>query len=452
MSTPSSTLYFGLLKNIFIAVFVALFCFLAVRIGLDLYMNHIYLSEEQKKERIDSFVSELQDFATEEEVSSLTTYKIADEANSKSYYFLLGYDEGGEILFSTDVDFFWQNGGVTVKYPTREELIISAQQNGLFKIQLTDGELTVAVAEYKEYFNYDLANVLSFMAAVIALGVVLVNYLRQIISRIKKLEKDVSVVSSGDTSHLIFSEGRDEISSLSENVEKMRRTMLLTLEREREAMDANKELVTSMSHDIRTPLTVLLGYLDMMKTQTSGDKVLHGYVLSSENTAMRLKNLSDDMFKYSLAFGDVGSKIELEEYDARTLAEQMLSEHILLLIENGYDVKLDSFDGYIEDGALFRTDPPNLMRIIDNIFSNIRKYADPKKPIKISARRVGDDLVIFEFRNSVLRDNYGAESNRIGLKTCVKLAKFIAEGFSYELDEDEFVAKLSLKMIMPKKD
>lgn len=454
MAKPSSTLYIGLIKNILIAVFVAFFCFLAARIGMDLYISNVYLSEENKTERIESFVDELREYARDEEVSVLTTYKLADFAGSRRYYFILGYSEDSELLFSTDSDTEWQTGigGVTVKYPTGEELVAAAQLNGRYSVELTDGELFVSVAEYSEYFRYDMANVISFLAAVIALGAVLVNYLRQIISRIKKLEKDVSEVSSGNTAHLIFSEGRDEISSLSENVEKMRRTMLLTLEREREAMDANKELVTSMSHDIRTPLTVLLGYLDMMKTVTESNHLLHGYVLSSEKTALRLKNLSDDMFKYSLAFGDVGSKIELEEYDARTLAEQMLSEHILLLIEKGYNVELDSFDGCIEEGALFRTDPPNLMRIIDNIFSNMRKYADPKQPIKISARRVGANLVIFEFKNSVLRDNYGAESNRIGLKTCVKLAKFIAEGFSYDLNDDEFVAKLSLKMIIPKND
>lgn len=446
-----STLYLGLIKNIAISVFVAFFCYLAVRIGMDLYINKSYLAEENKSERLSLFINELEEFVDGEDITHATFYKLAEWASDEKYRYMLVYDDEGELIFSTEIKSAGQNGGgVTVGYPTVEELAAMAQSNGSVTVLLEDGSVIyVSVAEYSEYFYYDMANVLSLLAAVLALGVVLVNYFRQIISRIKKLEREVSIVSSGNTEHLIFTEGRDEISSLSEMVERMRRAMLVNLEREREAREANKELVTSMSHDIRTPLTVLLGYLDMMKTQTGDDEVLHSYVISSEKTAMRLKTLSDEMFKYSLAFGDVGAGVDLEEYDARTLAEQMLSEHVLLLMENGYDVRLENIDNNIEEGSFLLTDAPNLMRIIDNIFSNIRKYADPAKPIVISARRVGGSVVIFEFRNSILKDNHGAESNRIGLRTCVKLAKFIAEGFSYDTDGDEFVAKLSIKLIPP---
>ena len=446
-----STLYLGLIKNIVISVFVAFFCYLAVRIGMDLYINQSYLSEENRTERLSVFISEIEELVDDEDITYPTFYKLAEWASGENYRYMLVYDGEGELMFSTEPKSMGQNGGgVTVGYPTVDELAAMARGNGSHSLSLDDGSVIyVYVSEYSEYFYYDMANVLSLLAAVIALGVVLVHYLGLIISRIKKLEREVSIVSSGNTEHLIFTEGRDEISSLAEMVERMRRAMLVNLDREREAREANKELVTSMSHDIRTPLTVLLGYLDMMKSQTGDDEVLHGYVVSSEKTAMRLKTLSDEMFKYSLAFGDVGAGVNLEEYDARTLVEQMLSEHVLLLMENGYDVRLGDLADNIEEGSMLLTDAPNLMRIIDNIFSNIRKYADPERPILISARRVGGSVVTFEFRNGILKDNHGAESNRIGLRTCVKLAKFIAEGFSYETDGDEFVARLSIKLIPP---
>lgn len=449
LETPS-TLYLGLIKNLVIGVFVAFFCYFVVLIGMNFFINNIYLSEGSKQDRVEEYIADLQDFVDGEAISSEDFDKISGWAQDNRYIYLLLYNEDNTLFFASDKD-SEDTGGATVGYPSRDELIAAAMAGGLHSVELTDGTLLVSVAEYSEYRYYDIANVLSFVTAFIALGVVLVNYIRQIISRIKKLEGDVSTVAAGNTEHLIFVEGRDEISGLSEGVERMRRAMLLNLEREREAMDANKELVTSMSHDIRTPLTVLLGYLDMMKTQTEDDEVLHGYVLSSEKTAMRLKQLSDDMFQYSLAFGDVGSKIELEEYDARTLTEQMLSEHILLLMEQGYEVKLDNFDEHLDEGSVLLTDAPNLMRIIDNVFSNIYKYADPKQPIEIRAKRVGNSIVTFEFKNSVRKDNFAAESNRIGLKTCAKLARFIAEGFSCDNDGDTFTAKLSLKITAPRR-
>ena len=124
------------------------------------------------------------------------------------------------------------------------------------------------------------------------------------------------MVSDGNMHHNIHYDGDDELTRLSYNVEQMRSSMLKNIQLEREARDSNAELITSMSHDIRTPLTVLLGYLEMMKNHEGCDEEMTDYIEASENTAMRLKQLSDDMLKYSLAFGDAPGDVTLEDADA----------------------------------------------------------------------------------------------------------------------------------------
>jgi signal transduction histidine kinase len=154
------------------------------------------------------------------------------------------------------------------------------------------------------------------------------------------------------------------------------------------------------------------------------------------------------MFKYLLAFGDTGEGILHEEYDAGTLLEQMLSEHILLLSESGYEVELDESELEIPEGTVVKTDAENLMRIIDNVFSNLYKYADIGSSVKIRLSG-GKERVVFECENRIRTDDFVAESNHIGLKTSERLASFVAEEFSYRREDERFISRLVLRVYIP---
>jgi signal transduction histidine kinase len=173
----------------------------------------------------------------------------------------------------------------------------------------------------------------------------------------------------------------------------------------------------------------------------STDETMSEYISSSEKTAMRLKELSDDMFRYLLVFGDSAQPCELEPYDCATLIEQLLSEHIVLLRENGYEVRFTSDDA--ADVSIL-TSAPELMRIIDNMFSNIRKYADKSSPVYISTT-IEDDAVTIGFSNRIAKDSVLTESTGIGLKTCAKIAEIISCDFSYTKGDGVFESYIRLK-------
>ena len=323
----------------------------------------------------------------------------------------------------------------------RDDLFSDATANGFYRITVSDGSLTVAMAEYSENLYYGMFSAISVLAAALTFVFSLVGYIRVVIDRIKRFAGDVTIVSDIDMNYEIISEGADEISTLSDNVEQMRQKMLDHIKSEQEAREANTELITSISHDIRTPLTVLMGYIEMMKAHSADDEVMQGYISATENTALRLKHLSDDMFKYSLAFGETQKSVKLDEYDAATLIEQLLFEHFVLMREMGYDLHYDLTGESIKPGSTIRTDADNLMRIVDNIFSNLRKYADPAEPIFFT-HGVEDGKFTLECRNRIRRDTEEAESNGIGLKTCVRLASLVAKKFEYGRDGDDFYCRL----------
>ena len=465
--TLAITLLFGIV--------LAAVAFIAVRAGFDYYINKLYLTEENKEERELGYVSDLQEYIEENGLTSEDTKKFSLWAKEQKYVYLMIYKDD-ELFYSSDMEIEDDNitadgnpgdnsgeagsedegskdeaensqptapgSGITVNMPSYEELKEYAEKNDLHPVTLADGTLFASVAEFTEYLYYDISNIVSLGAAALAFSLLMALFFAGIINRITRLASDVNRVAGGDMEYSIKARGEDEISKLSRDVENMRSSIIENLERERAARSANEALITSMSHDIRTPLTVLLGYLDVMKMH-SYDESMNEYIKASEATALRLKSLSDDMFNYFLVFGEGDEMAELQPYDAETLLSQMLDEHILLMRENGYTIDLET--DISTEGASVITDAPKLMRMIDNVFSNLSKYADKSKPIKI-AITLREKNARLTFENTMSDELSAVESNRIGLKTCDKIARMLNMGFEYGKRKNIFYTKFTLAL------
>ena len=458
--TKQKSLYLGLFYTIVIGILLAVAVLYSIRLPATQIINRYYVTDEMSSNRREAYLEDLQSYVTENKIDHKNTAMIAQWVRDNPYVYLLVYetyeetDPKASLVRATLSNRVYPGardklselpGSRIDESIPRETLISEATSYGYYKIKLLDGDIIVAITEYTQNLYLSVFSLISFFAAGLTFILVLVRYIRVIIERIKRFESDVTIVSELDMSYEIVSEGSDEISKLSKNVETMRRTMLDHIKNEHEAREANTELITSISHDIRTPLTVLMGYIEMMKERGADDDVMKSYIEATENTAMLLKQLSDDMLKYSLAFGETERSVRMEEYDAATLMEQLFSEHILLLREKGYDIHTESV-GEIPEGSSLRTDAQNLMRIVDNVFSNISKYADPDYPIYITPS-TRHEFVTVEVKNRIRKNPEGAESNGIGLKTCTRLASLVAKRFEYEKGEDEFTCRLVLKLL-----
>lgn len=455
------SLYVGLLYNIVIGFLLAVLVFVLIAFPSWYVIENHYATAEMQAKRRESYLIDLANYVERREITLATSDRIGGWVRDNPYVYLLIYQSGG-ALDVVPASFPLKNvegpgendklvelaGSRIDEELSREELIAAAAGNGYYELELFDGSVIVAINEYTENLYYVSTTLVGILFAILTFVLALVRYIGVIIQRIKRFEVDVTIVSEVDMDYEIINEGRDEIANLSAKVETMRRTMLDHIKNEQEAREANTELITSISHDIRTPLTVLMGYIEMMK-ERGGDETMKSYIAATESTAMRLKNLSDDMFKYSLAFGETQKSIRLEEYDLLTLHDQLFTEHFVLMRENGYDIHAEMTGEPIAEGTTVRTDAPNLMRIVDNIFSNMRKYADKNYPIEFTMHSDGSMLTL-ESKNKIRTDTEEAESNGIGLKTCVRLGSLVAKKFEYDSDGESFVCRLYLDIKPPK--
>ena len=499
-NTMFSTLLFG--------VGIALVLFFVTNFLADLYIQKKYMSEERRKERAASYVEDLQNYVTENGLSSDDTNEISKWAKGYRYLYVLIYkddklmfesgnyessntDKTGENKENADDvpdnsvengtentdnntdgtdtdtpadtdgasdesqktegaskkdDEKYQAPGITVRVPTRDELIAEAVAGGSHPIVTTDGVLIASMVDYTEYLYYDIFNIVSVMLGFLGFLLVMWVYFFELTKRITQLGKEVTAVADGDMTRAITAEGEDEITRLCTDVEYMRSSMLENIEKERAALEANRELITAMSHDIRTPLTVLLGYIDIMKLNApEGD--MQQYIEASERTALRLKKMSDDMFSYFLVYGG-GIEVSVQECDARTLVDQMLSGHVFLLREQGYtiDFNFEGEDNEFLSDTIVVTDPPQLMRIVENIFSNVMKYADKEKPVSIFVGAEVDEMTI-KVTNYVAQNIDGAQKNGIGLRSCMKLANAMDIRFSSDGEDGVFNSVMYVPII-----
>ncbi len=316
--------------------------------------------------------------------------------------------------------------------------------DALHPVYFVDGTLIVAVVDFTEEVLANVVFIASIISGLMVIAVIMICYFGTITKRIARLQKNVRIIEEGDLQHKIAESGSDEIALLGRDVESMRDAIVDNMTRERRAWEANAGLITAMSHDVRTPLTVLLGYLDLIEMQNDGN-ISEEYISACRDNALRLKNLSDDMFSYFLVFGKSEERLNLSRVDARGLVTHIVSEYALLLYERGYS--LDSA-GEVPDVCL-EIDERYFRRVIDNIFSNIIKYADAGSPILLSASCDGEHLML-SCSNKVRSDKDIPESNGIGLRTCAKMMEEM--GGELAVCESDGAFKVTITLPVGEKD
>lgn len=468
-----SSLRFTLLTALVVSLFFAALSYVLVRFGSGVYISQYYTTEENRATRENQYAKALQDYITRNKLSSMDVKEISRWASSNRYVYIMvhkddrllfesgeldtpdekpnpGDGESGEVveggMEEGNLPNIFPDSGITVELPTREDLIKYAEEKDAHLITMSDANVLVSMADFTEYFYYDMFNILALVIAAAVLVFILMLYFQRVTNRITALATEVTSASDGENNHGIRPDGEDEIGRLARDVENMRCALLRTVAKEKEAVEANNELITSMSHDIRTPLTVLLGYIDVMKGQDSTPQ-MKGYIEATEKTALRLKKLSDDLFNYFLVFGGDLAEPEMVEYEAVLLLDQMLSEHFLLLSEQGYEIDNGSIEQISDslDQYCIRTDAQGLKRIFENLFSNILKYADKAAPVSILCE-ICECKLLLTIANKVDKNGGDVESNRIGLRTCKKISERIGVAFDSERDGDYFKVKMQFEI------
>lgn len=234
------------------------------------------------------------------------------------------------------------------------------------------------VVKYKK-----AGNMAVFIAILQATAVfILMFYLitKQKIVYIQRISSGIGIIAKGELDHQVPEAGRDELYVLAKSINHMSRSLKSQIEVERQAERSKQELITNVSHDLRTPLTSVLGYLKLViDKKYDSPEQMEEYLQTVYNKSEKLKALIDDLFDYTkLTYSGIALsrvRISLNE-----LVEQMVEEYIPVLNENQLEINLI----LPEAEPWCMVDPQKLHRVLENLLSNAVKYSDRPGSITVS--------------------------------------------------------------------
>ncbi len=444
---------------ILLALVLALFASVVTYEIGNIVIDEFFLSEEAEAQRDVELYQSFVKFVEDNNVASTDSEKFDEwisQYNDSVYLtiyredrvFLKDFEISGDDVVIPETEQGNNNENIgsdnsILNNALGEGNLYSSYDRTIYSVAFRDGVCAVTLGhEYSQVYTTIVLCItaLVFFTVFFTVTSAFNNHLRL---RVKNLSDQVSEVSAGDLNKPITLGGRDEVTILSQDIETMRSTLVDKIQSEQKAWKTNQELITSISHDIRNPLTSLVGYSDILHNkQYSSAEECESYLERCREKIYRLKELTDELFRYSLVFGTPEVEVNCTEEDASILLGQLIGEPLAELKSEDCQVA----SNILINGITISVDALVLKRVFDNLFSNIRKYADLKKPVVASVTKNGQYLNV-KLINFIKAIDNPVESSKIGLKTCERLCKSLNIEFSYLEKKDKFTAELFIPIV-----
>ena len=421
-----------------VALAAAVIAFVTVILLGNALVDEFYLSGSAVNNRMNQEITSFRSFVEKENLSSTDVHAVGNWNRNHRNINLTIYGLNTTLTSTPDgAELVGNESGFVL----RSELSLHLSME--YPVNFRDGVFTVAIFDTSRAMVSAAVNLSALtLAALVFLAIVLL-YDQHITRTVQTLSRQVRQVSRGDLRMQISPQTTDEIGQLALDVDAMRLSIIDKLQREEEAWRANSQLITAISHDVRTPLTALLGYLEIISDDSLSPQERSAYLEICKNNAMRLKGLTDELFGFFLVFGKPTPDQAPEEFDAPTLLDQVLLEHEMELHQSGFTVRRSG--GELQ-GAL-TVDLGHFRRIFDNLFSNVHKYADTAQSVEINQRMEGRSMAV-TITNHIRKSQTRPESNRIGLQTCQKLVSAMGGEFRQTRTKDTFTVEVVLPLRM----
>lgn len=238
--------------------------------------------------------------------------------------------------------------------------------------------------------NKDFGNILGFIAAVGIFILLITRLTKDKIAYIEYLSNCLGEISKGDLSYNIEVVGEDELAQVARNITIMEHEIQRQIEAQVKAEKAKNELVTNVAHDLRTPLTSIIGYIGLVKdkrytTEEEHDKYLNIAYDKSE----KLKVIIEDLFELTKLHQD-SVQLNKEIISISSLLNQLVEELMPLANEKNIEVQT-----YIEPTtAEVAVDVAKITRVFENLIENAIKYSEAGNAIYIELKEFSKQVYV----------------------------------------------------------
>ena len=390
------------IRLLFIAALCSILLMGFLHYGGNIVMNELLEKTDFQVKRTEDRVKAFQNYVKKNDVASTDADALLDWCNqqplvlmevyrSNKLMFNSSYSDSDE-LYSKDIDVTYYDW------------------YSYYTIHFADGDAELLIYSDEVYLCQTWATIAEIAICVIMFLAIFLRGVRKVASYICVLSSEILALEGGDLDHPITVCGKDELGLLAQGLDSMRKAFLEQRSAEAASFQANQSLITGMSHDLRTPLTKLLLYTEILRSgKYQSEAQLKEYLTRIDEKAGQIKQLSDNIFQYS-SMPKENAMTEPDSISLKEVFHDSLSEMVGYLSQRGYrfDFALDWADEKI---LVYE---PFVKRLLDNLASNIEKYADLERPVRIELLRNGE-YVGLSFQNAVRVDSAKQEGTNIGL-------------------------------------
>lgn len=205
-----------------------------------------------------------------------------------------------------------------------------------------------------------------------------------------RISDAVQSISQGNLNTEVDVTGDDEFSAMAANLNKMSSDIRKLMDKEREAERTKNELITNVAHDLRTPLTSIIGYLELLAGNTQiPQEMQHKYIEIAYSKSRRLEKLIEDLFGFTkLNYGKIA--MHIGQIDIVKLLEQLLEEAYPNFEEKNLSYDLQSN----VPAKIISADGNLLARLFDNLIGNAIKYGADGKRVLVKIRGEEDTVTV----------------------------------------------------------
>jgi len=243
--------------------------------------------------------------------------------------------------------------------------------------------------------SFDVVVILIYV--IFGIGIFTVTFLllqEKSMRYISRISDAMQSISEGDLNITVDIEGDDEFSVMAASLNKMVEDLRGLMDKEREAERTKNELITNIAHDLRTPLTSIIGYLELLSGETKLDpEVQKKYIGIAYVKTKRLEKLIEDLFGFTkLNYGKIS--MHVAKVDVVKLLSQLLEEFYPSFVDKNLSYELQSN----VPAQMISADGNLLARLFDNLINNAIKYGADGKRILVKVHG-SEELVTIQVIN-----------------------------------------------------
>ncbi|HGM3508766.1 TPA: histidine kinase dimerization/phospho-acceptor domain-containing protein [Clostridioides difficile] len=282
-------------------------------------------------------------------------------------------------------------------------------------------------------------------------------YITKRLSYLSYVIEGTEKIKQGNLDYKIKINGNDNFTSLAENINNIGEGLDKAIEEQVKSERMKSDLITNVSHDLKTPLTSIINYVDLIKKEESiQPEYINDYINVLESKSKRLKLLIEDLFEASrVSSGNI--ELQISKIDLVQLLRQSIGELEEKLSKNNLYIKLN----VPNDKVYIWADGRRMYRVFENLLSNIAKYSlegtrvyidvyDCVENVKVTMKNISSYELNFDPSEIMERfkradESRNTEGSGLGLAIARDLVNLQGGKFYIEIDGDLFKANLEFQ-------